>query len=192
LRIENYVTLPDTGGPGKHRGGNALRISYGFLEDGEISVHDDRWLTYPWGVNGGLPGQRSRKILCRKDGNEELVASKCDRVKVYAGDVLHFDTWGGGGWGNPFDRDAAVVAKDVDRGLVTLEGACRYGVVLVNSTTVDEQATRELREQMRIEAESNKEIFNRGGTIDELKARCLAETGHQPPSAPVFQRRASA
>jgi N-methylhydantoinase B len=180
LRIENYVTLPDTGGPGKHRGGNALRISYGFLEDGEISVHDDRWLTYPWGVNGGLPGQRSRKILCRKDGNEELVASKCDRVKVYAGDVLHFDTWGGGGWGNPFDRDAAVVAKDVDRGLVTLEGACRYGVVLVNSTTVDEQATRELREQMRIEAESNKEIFNRGGTIDELKARCLAETGHQP------------
>ena len=169
-----------------------MRISYGFLEDGEISVHDDRWLTYPWGVNGGLPGERSRKILCRKDGVEELLDSKRDRIKVYAGDVLHFDTWGGGGWGNPFERDPAIVAKDVDRGLVTMQGARRYGVVLVNSTTIDEQATKDLRAQMRDEAASNNEIFNRGGTVDELKARCLIETGLQPPSPPVFQNRAMA
>ena len=53
------------------------------------------------------------------------------------------------GGGNPFERDPAIVAKDVDRGLVTMQGARRYGVVLVNSTTIDEQATKDLRAQMR-------------------------------------------
>ncbi|NKB16571.1 MAG: hydantoinase B/oxoprolinase family protein, partial [Sphingomonadales bacterium] len=57
LRIEAYETLPDTGGAGQHRGGNALRVGYRFLEPGQISIHDDRWLTYPWGVNGGAAGR---------------------------------------------------------------------------------------------------------------------------------------
>jgi len=50
LRIDVYETLADSGGPGLHRGGNALRVGYRFLEPGEISIHDDRWLTYPWGA----------------------------------------------------------------------------------------------------------------------------------------------
>jgi len=45
LRIDIYETIPDTGGAGKNRGGNGLRIGYRFLESGEISIHDDRWLT---------------------------------------------------------------------------------------------------------------------------------------------------
>ena len=53
LRIETYETITDSGGAGQHRGGNALRVMYCLLEPGEISVHDDRWLTYPWDVNGG-------------------------------------------------------------------------------------------------------------------------------------------
>ena len=189
LRIENYVTLPDTGGPGKHRGGNALRISYGFLEDGEISIHDDRWLTYPWGVNGGEPGKRSRKIMVRGDGSEELMDSKRDRIKVKAGDVLHFDTWGGGGWGKPFEREAEKVQKDVERGLVTLEGAKRYGVVLNPDLSIDTAATDKLRQEMAAAATNNTEIFNRGGGIEELKARCLEETGLVPPEQPQFQIR---
>ena len=192
LRIEHYVTLPDTGGPGRHRGGNALRISYGFLEDGEISIHDDRWLTYPWGVNGGLPGTRSKKILVRADGSEELMDSKRDRIKVYAGDVLHFDTWGGGGWGKPYERDPAAVAKDVDRGLVTREGARRYGVVMRDRESFDAAATEKLRAEMAAADVHRDAIFNRGGTIEELKARCLAETGLEPPAPPVFQLRKSA
>ena len=71
LRIDIYETIPDTGGAGKNRGGNGLRIGYRFLEPGEISIHDDRWLTYPWGVNGGLPGARSKKTLVRADGTTE-------------------------------------------------------------------------------------------------------------------------
>jgi len=84
--------------PALHRGGNALRVGYRFLEPGQISIHDDRWLTYPWGVNGGLPGARSRKIMIRKNGKKELLPSKCDRIPVAEGDLLYFDTWGGGGW----------------------------------------------------------------------------------------------
>ncbi len=74
LRIETYETIADSGGPGKNRGGNALRIGYRFLEPGEISIHDDRWLTYPWGANGGLPGKRGTKILQRADGTQAAAA----------------------------------------------------------------------------------------------------------------------
>lgn len=189
LRIENYVTLPDTGGAGKNRGGNALRISYGFLEDGEISIHDDRWLTYPWGVNGGEPGKRSRKIMVRADGSEELMDSKRDRIKVKSGDMLHFDTWGGGGWGKPYEREADKVQMDVQRGLVSVEGAQRYGVVLNEDWSIDAAATDKLRKQMADAASGNTEIFNRGGTIEELKARCEQETGLVPPEQPLFQVR---
>ena len=118
LRIETYETIPDSGGPGLHRGGNGISVGYRFLEPGQISIHDDRWLTYPWGVNGGLPGGRSTKKLVRHDGSEELLPSKCDRVKVDEGDILYFNTWGGGGWGDPFARDAQLVARDYNRGLV--------------------------------------------------------------------------
>ena len=72
LRIERHETVADSGGAGKNRGGNALLVDYCFLEDGEISIHDDRWLTYPWGVNGGEPGTRSLKILYRGGYNGKV------------------------------------------------------------------------------------------------------------------------
>ncbi len=53
LRIERWETVADTGGAGLHRGGNGVDVAYRFLEPGTIAIHDDRWLTYPWGVNGG-------------------------------------------------------------------------------------------------------------------------------------------
>ena len=153
-----------------------------------MSIHDDRWLTYPWGVNGGLPGRRSTKIMVRTDGSEELMTSKCDRVKVKAGDMLHFDTWGGGGWGNPLARPAERVVADVERGLVTVEGARRYGVVVNEDGSLNADETESLRAQMAKENPVNGEIFNRGGTIAELKERCLEETGLEPPAKPEFQQ----
>ncbi|KAH8822946.1 hypothetical protein DL96DRAFT_326062 [Flagelloscypha sp. PMI_526] len=53
IRVDKYETIPDSGGEGRFRGGNAMRIDYVFLEPGTISIHDDRWLTKPWGVHGG-------------------------------------------------------------------------------------------------------------------------------------------
>jgi N-methylhydantoinase B len=186
LRIEVYETLADSGGPGKNRGGNALRVAYRMLEPGEISIHDDRWLTYPWGVNGGLPGARGRKLLMRTDGTQELLPSKCDRIKVSAGDLLYFDTWGGGGCGDPLERDPAKVAFDVEAGLVTHDGARRYGVVIRSNGSVDAAATTALRATMAKERGAP-QLFDRGfKSIEELKARCLEETGLPAPATPRF------
>ncbi|KAJ1569378.1 hypothetical protein HK405_005814, partial [Cladochytrium tenue] len=97
LRIETSDTVADSGGAGLHRGGNAIHISYRFLEPGTISIHDDRWLTHPWGVCGGQPGQRSRKILRRFSVDPEnppvqYLGSKSDHVHVEPGDLLEFIT----------------------------------------------------------------------------------------------------
>jgi N-methylhydantoinase B len=186
LRIETYETIADSGGPGKHRGGNGLRIGYRFLEDGEISIHDDRWLTYPWGVNGGLPGARSRKTLLRADGSQELLPSKIDRVKVHKGDLLVADTWGGGGCGDPLERDVDNVVFDVEAGLVTHDGARRYGVVLDAKGQPDFAATKALRQAMAT-ARGPAQLFDRGFlSIEELKSRCMSETGLPPPQQPTF------
>jgi N-methylhydantoinase B len=165
-----------------------LRIGYRFLEPGEISIHDDRWLTYPWGVNGGLPGARSRKRLLRADGTEELLHSKLDRVKVLPGDLLISDTWGGGGCGDPLERDADLVRFDVEAGLVTPEGAKRYGVVLDPQGGIDANATAALRADLAAKRGEVK-LFDRGfESIEQLKSVCLAETGLAPPMAPQFTK----
>ena len=75
LRVETYEAIVDSGGAGLHRGGNGLSVAYRFLCDGNIGVHDERWLTYPWGVNGGDTGLRSTKKLVRADGSEEWLPS---------------------------------------------------------------------------------------------------------------------
>lgn len=186
LRIRDYSTIPDSGGAGLHRGGNGITIAYEVLEAGEVSIHDDRWLTYPWGVNGGAPGMRSTKKLVRTDGSEENIPSKCDRIKVNPGDILYFNTWGGGGWGDPLERDPAKVLLDVRRKLVTVAGARRYGVVIFDGA-VDELATTALRREMAAER-GETQLFDRGFTsLDELKVRCEAETGFVAPKAPTFR-----
>ncbi|MBT3625335.1 MAG: hydantoinase B/oxoprolinase family protein [Gammaproteobacteria bacterium] len=185
LRIMKYEPIPDSGGAGLHRGGNGLTVAYEFLVDGQIGIHDDRWLTYPWGVQGGDPGMRSTKLLVRASGEEEWLPAKCDEVDVKEGDVLYFNTWGGGGWGDPTARDPAAVKVDVDRGLVSVEGAKRYGVVLGDDGNVDTDATDALRSELRLQRTAG-ELFNYGGTIDELKARSLEETHLEAPVTPTF------
>jgi N-methylhydantoinase B len=182
VRVERFESIADTGGPGLHRGGNGVRTEYSFVVPGEISIHDDRWLTYPWGVKGGQPGTRSRKCLIRHDGSEEILPSKIDGIHVQAGDRLIFDTWGGAGWGDPLERDYAAIAYDIEAGLVTSEGATRYGVAWADDR-VDEAASDALRARMRDERGALK-TFDFGGSIAELKARCLAETGLAPPQDP--------
>jgi N-methylhydantoinase B len=137
-------------------------------------------------VNGGQPGGRSTKELVGRDGTRRLLPSKCDRIKVQEGDILYFNTWGGGGWGDPLKRPPEKVAQDVARGLVSREGAAAYGVVLDAQDGVDAAATEALRRQIAAERAPQTSLFNRGGTIDELKARCQAETGFEPPRTPVF------
>jgi N-methylhydantoinase B len=187
LIIERYETVPDSGGPGLHRGGNGIQMTYKFLEKGTIAIHDDRWFTVPWGVNGGEPGARARKILEKADGTSQVVGNKVEDLEVDAGDRLHFITWGGGGWGDPLERDPALVALEVEQGLVTAEGARRYGVVLKDGQ-VDASATEALRTKIRAERPASSGPFNFGPDIETLRANCLAETGLPAPKKPVGLR----
>ncbi len=187
LRVETYATIPDSGGVGLHRGGNGLTVGYRFLNDGQIAIHDDRWLTYPWGVNGGAPGMRSSKLLQRADGSEEALPAKCEGIEVKKGDILYFNTWGGGGWGDPLKRDPQLVLDDVNRSLATIEGALNYGVVINSENVIDTSATAKLRKQMATKR-GNVNLFDFGGSIEEIKSRCLSETKLAPPQAPVFRQ----
>ena len=186
LRVERYETIIDSGGAGLHRGGNGLSVAYRFLCDGEVGIHDERWLTYPWGVNGGGTGARSSKRLRRTDGSEEWLPAKAEGIKVKAGDLLYFNTWGGGGWGDPYVRDPELVLADVRRSLVSVDGARRYGVVIAGDA-VDAQATEKLRAELTAQRNGQVALFNHGGSIAEIKARCEAETGLPAPETPVFR-----
>jgi N-methylhydantoinase B len=187
MRIERYETVADSGGAGKFRGGNGIKMTYCFLAEGKVSVHDDRWFIPPWGVNGGEPAKRSWKLLERADGEQVYLPAKCDDILVLPGDRLHFVTWGAGGWGDPLERDAQLVAKEVGQGLVTVEGARSYGVVIDGAGAVDVAATRALRADIS-EGRGPLPVFNRGPDIETLRADCLADT-HLP--APVAPRWAS-
>ena len=85
--------------------------------------------------------------MIRVDGSEEYLPAKCDDIEVSAGDILYFNTWGGGGWGDPMTRDPAAVLEDVRNGFVTVEHArAAYGVeVDAGAWRVDEDATKRLR-----------------------------------------------
>ena len=183
--IERYETAPDSGGAGLHRGGNGIHMTYRFLERGTISIHDDRWFVPPWGVNGGQPGQRARKILEKADGEQIIVGNKVEDVQVDAGDQLHFITWGGGGWGDPLERDPALVGKEITQGLVTAAGARAYGVVADDNGTIDAAATDTLRAQMRSQRGALP-LFDYGPGITVLRANCLAETGLPAPIQPEW------
>ena len=93
---------------------------------------------------------------------------------------------GGGGWGDPFLRDAQLVSDDVNRGLVSVDGALRYGVVIVDGA-VDEAATEKLRAELVDQRGDDIPLFNYGGTVEEIKARCLEETHLPAPVTPVFR-----
>jgi 5-oxoprolinase (ATP-hydrolysing) len=118
LRIEANESVADSGGAEFYRGSNAQRTNYRFLARGEFSIHDDRWFTKPWGIRGGKPGARSRKVLYRYSKSQdappvEVLPSKCDHIRVGPGDLLVWITWGDGGLGDPLTRPAEKVALEV-------------------------------------------------------------------------------
>jgi N-methylhydantoinase B len=106
-------------------------------------------------------------------------------VPVRAGDVLHFVTWGGGGWGDPLARDPDLVGKEVRRGLVSADGARRYGVVCDEDGRVDEAATETLRAVLREGRPATLPVFDMGPPLAEILERALEETGLPAPRTPV-------
>jgi N-methylhydantoinase B len=161
LRITRYEPVVDSGGPGLHRGGTGIEKEYVFSGTGTVSIADDRALLAPWGINGGRHGGTSDKWLIKADGERVDLPSKVDSVKVGPGDRLVFRTAGAGGWGDPLERDAEIVARDVRRGLVSVSAAeSEYGVVL-DGRVADVAATDAKRAAVRAER-GTPEVFDFG------------------------------
>jgi N-methylhydantoinase B len=115
-----------------------------------LSILAERVKIPPWGLKGGLAGSSGEYSLYRDSGEEISLPSKCT-VQILRGDRLVIKTPGGGGYGNPLDRDPLLVLADVENGLVSQENAREnYGVV-IDSTIMGVLAneTEELRESMR-------------------------------------------
>ncbi|MCZ6604666.1 MAG: hydantoinase B/oxoprolinase family protein [Alphaproteobacteria bacterium] len=151
VMVESYRPRRDTGGPGLHRGGCGIEKIYRMLEPGEISIHDDRETVPPWGINGGMHGGTSEKYILRVgQDTPERIPSKFDNLPVVPGDKIIYRTAGSGGWGDPYERPAEQVARDVRQDLVSAEqAASKYGVILTEAGQPDEAATEKQRKKLR-------------------------------------------
>lgn len=142
--IDSYGYRPDTGGAGKFRGGVGVSRVYRFTapSTGICLVYKTK--TEPWPIDGGDPGKPNKIVL--NPGTPEEVVQGGSYNKLEAGEVLVNATGGGGGYGNPLDRDPAAVAYDVRNGFVSVEAAQDdYFVAVADDFTVDESATAALR-----------------------------------------------
>jgi len=154
VQILRYGLLPDSGGPGRWRGGLATALDFRvFAPDSRITARNrDRSRFRPWGILGGGPAAPSDFIL--NPGTErERALGNTDYAVAEPGDVVHIRSPGGGGRGHPFEREAWRVLQDVERGYVSSEAARRdYGVAIRDGGTLDEAETEALRAAMRARA----------------------------------------
>ncbi|MEA2594735.1 MAG: N-methylhydantoinase [Thermomicrobiales bacterium] len=146
VRITRYELVENSDGPGQWRGGLGLRRDYLFPDhEASFTVLSDRDRWGPWGLFGGLAGERATYTL-NPDGEAKPLGSKAT-VELQPGDVVSYRTCGGGGYGPPGEREPALVLRDVREGKVSLERARdAYRVAVDPATwTVDEAATARLR-----------------------------------------------
>ena len=145
LLIERYSYRQDSAGAGKNRGGVGIERAYKFLAPSNAIVINYKTKSDPWGVNGGNVGVRNRVLVNPGDANEKVVGVSNNEFGV-GGKITNL-TGGGGGWGNPFEREPERVLQDVIQGYVSLDAAERdYGVKINAATlTVDLALTNGLR-----------------------------------------------
>ena len=149
VQILAYEFMQDRAGPGKFRGGAPYRRDI-LLDEAEavLQIRSDRKKIRPYGLYGGRPGQPSANVL-NPDRNARPLESKVTTT-MFRGDVIRHEWAGGGGWGDPLDRDPARVLRDVRNEYVSEESARDdYGVVIDTTTwTVDEAATEARRDAL--------------------------------------------
>ncbi|MEX0664268.1 MAG: hydantoinase B/oxoprolinase family protein [Acidimicrobiia bacterium] len=151
--IERFEFIPDSGGAGKFRGGSGLRRDVRILADAvRFTNLSDRNVVASYGLFGGNTGSLGATVVNPETDTERLVGSKASFDLEY-GDVVSIRLAGGGGYGDPLDRDPGRVARDVELGFVTPVAASqRYGVavqVMPDHVVVDADETTRLREAAR-------------------------------------------
>jgi 5-oxoprolinase (ATP-hydrolysing) len=158
LRVCSYALIPDSGGPGRRRGGLAVRrILRVLAPELSASALMDRVKEGAWGLFGGLPG-RPAAMLVRRDGADRFLSfcdafgtvspSKFANITLRTGDEVLIESAGGGGYGDPLLREIELVRRDVESGLVGIDSARDdYRVVLGSDRpfAADLAATARLR-----------------------------------------------
>ena len=172
LRMERYAIVPDSGGPGKYRGGCGVIRDVRLLADtGTFGLRVENSIFPTWGVNGGMGGGTSRVVMNPGTSAEKEVQAFSDDNIWSKEDLVRIYTAGGGGWGDPLEREPHLVNDDVKDGYVTLEAALRdYGVVIDPVTlATDEQGTEAKREEIGLSRGPTKMFhrFNYFDTADE-------------------------
>ncbi|MFH1487654.1 MAG: hydantoinase B/oxoprolinase family protein [Pseudomonadota bacterium] len=152
LIVETRELIPDSGGPGRMKGGlgrrSIMRVpddEYAPIPPVNLGIQSGRFRYPPEGLFGGRPGEKARFLVNGEPGNPYGL------TRLKPGDVLLMDAAGGGGYGDPLDRDPEMVERDVIEGYVSLEKAKEdYGVVMNPETMkVDMEATKRLRTSMK-------------------------------------------
>lgn len=143
VRVEQYSLRPGSAGAGKYRGGYGLIRAIRSLRPAKLYFLDERQRTQPWGLQGGRAAAANDAWLERADGTVLMLPGKFDHLAIDPGDMFVMRTGGGGGWGNPYDRDPEMVRRDVENGLLTGAQAEEwYGVVVTGSPpAVDRERT---------------------------------------------------
>ena len=152
--FEGRALRADSGGAGKNRGGLGLDVTIRNLVDAKWNlIRPRRNLCPPWGLNGGKPGTNG-DYLVREPGDNDFHTTEAFMHPVPKDTRVIVRTGGGGGWGDPYQRDPEKVRWDVVEGLVSVDVARRdYGVVLDPKTyAIDAAATAKLRSAPRTQA----------------------------------------
>ena len=145
--IERHVLRNDSGGAGRHRGGLGAEQVVQARAPMTLNLQIERVHCPPWGLAGGMEG-KGNEVLLRLDGKdiEDLPNGKVWTQRLKPGDGFTLRSGGGGGFGDPIERDSESVAHDVAEGYVSREVARDiYGVVLDDHGRIDGEATQRLR-----------------------------------------------
>jgi len=162
LVTSEHSIVTDSAGPGEYRGGCGVRKGGRMLEcaNSVISYCSDRARSITWGIDGGLPGIPHGVTLTREGGEPEELGTVFSSVPIAEGDTFVHPSSGGGGFGDPLDRDPEAVLADVTDDYVSIERAATdYGVVIDEIDAdrceyeIDHEATEQRREHIRANRE---------------------------------------
>lgn len=151
--VDEYSFATDSGGPGTFRGGLSGKMVMRPVEhDCEIGGANDRAMIPPYGIFGGMPGRHGDNKVTHSDGSETEINRSGGKL-AKAGDIIYFRAPGGGGYGNPLNRDLDHLQRDLTNGYVSIESAQRdYGAVVDEKTVlIDREATELNRKKLKAE-----------------------------------------
>ncbi|WHH56737.1 hydantoinase B/oxoprolinase family protein [Bacillus paralicheniformis] len=116
MHVRRYELIKDTAGAGFHRGGHAIGLEFEATAPESIVTARgmERMRFHPWGLAGGTAGALGRVRLYPEQPQEKTI-SKIDVLKLNKGDVISIHSPGGGGWGDPYSREAESILRKLNR-----------------------------------------------------------------------------